>query len=80
MVEEPLLPVLLLLSDIALSWLNVAQHGADSAIRFCRRPHKQRLIIDEHRPEADFARHYSLTVSLVIIIDARRKITTKTRF
>lgn len=61
LVEEPLLPVLLLLSDIALSWLNAAQHGADSAIRFCRRPQKQRMITDEHRPQAQFARHYSLT-------------------
>lgn len=28
LVEEPVLPVLLLLSDIALSWLDVAQQGA----------------------------------------------------
>lgn len=32
LVEEPLLPVLLLLSDIALFRLNLAQHGADSAL------------------------------------------------
>lgn len=37
LVEEPLLPVLLLLSDIAPWWLNVAQHGADSATGSCRR-------------------------------------------
>lgn len=29
LVEEPLLPVLLLLSDIALCWINDAQRGAD---------------------------------------------------
>lgn len=29
LVEEPLLPVLLLLSDIALCWINHAQRGAD---------------------------------------------------
>lgn len=31
LVEEPLLPVLLLLSDIALCRLHLAQHGADAA-------------------------------------------------
>ena len=46
LVEEPLLPALLLLSDIALCWLNVAQHGADSAMRFCIRTQTQRFILD----------------------------------
>lgn len=32
LVEEPLLPVLLLLSDIALCRLHVVTHGADSAL------------------------------------------------
>lgn len=32
MAEEPLLPVLLLLSDIALFRLSLARHGADSAV------------------------------------------------
>lgn len=59
LVEEPLLPVLLLLSDIAPWWLNAEQHGADSAAGFCRRTQEPRVIIDEHRPEAELARHNS---------------------
>lgn len=34
LVDDPLLPVLLLLSDIALSWLNLAQRGAESALLY----------------------------------------------
>lgn len=47
LVEDALLPVLLLLSDIALFRLNSAQHGADSAFMiFCRRRQKQRVFIE----------------------------------
>lgn len=47
LVEEPLLPVLLLWSDIALCWINDAQRGAGWALGFCRRAQKQRVIVDQ---------------------------------
>lgn len=44
LVEEPLLPVLLLLSDIALCWLDAAQHGANSSYSDSADDHRNKPI------------------------------------
>lgn len=46
--EEPLLPVLLLLSDIALFRLNAAQHGADSAFWYSADDDRNNVSFTEH--------------------------------
>lgn len=58
LVEEPLLPVLLLWSDIALCWISHAQRGADGAPGFCRRPQKQRVIGDQQGPKQNLQPGY----------------------